>query len=984
MDRQAVLPNGAPPTPSSSTSSQPPTPSPLERERSASQRSFQSSSSYHSLNEIPLAPLPQHLAPFLLPDSPLSALEKRELFTSTFLRSASSGNSDTLEWLLSVPNSSHHSAAAAARRFSASSLSSHSRSSSIVQLQDEADLLPDHAPRKWVNVEATDDEGNTALGLCVALGHAEGVRVLVEGGASVSGGDRAGWTPLHWAVQNNDVPIAAYLANHRASPSIASHKGLTPKDLIFRGRDGLPMREVLKCAEEATESRERMSLLDEDEESEGANGDSNGEGRDSISRRSSTTSMRRGWEDIPDKVEEEAMEKEMLKRMELAKQSAVNLEVDFSVLSLDGRGANALPDEDVDEEDPTPFDWNHCLPDQMLVFTYDDLPIIFDVVITNMKPVRARKYRVTPANVIFLCGRFAHYFGGADMIEELFLSAIERIEAAVHNRPDDMANCAFWLSNCLLLLYYLRKEPNLASSTSEYQVHLCDLVNEIFVFIIRDAERRIDRILEAAILEHEALPGFEDLQFEGDWASSRFVKKLTGRGKKSISKSVSARSLFADTVSAASSNSGSPAKVPIEDANPRTITSLLSSTLFILQLYEIPPSIIVQAFSQLFYWISCEVFNRLLTQVCKVKLRALHSSDSFPFSFQKKFICRSKALQIRMNASTLEDWARLNRMPSKMVPVHFAPLNQLLQWLQCLSSESSIDGLIGTIQSLRSLNPLQLRRAVRDYRYEVDEPRISEDCAQYLLQIQKQWERLRVQKTVEEVQGSSESVRSSSPTESNISVQSDVVRMIDKVFADPNSFGHYTPPGGSEALGELLNSRYMLPFAVPSSAEMLVNTSTKDAFGPFSSPIPPTGAQDGAVTPRSVTSSPSPPASSILESVSDRLRNDSATSPAISQSSSSEGQYLPIPILPDEFFAVLDAAKAESYGQYRQEVRRVDGLGLGGDSRPLPEAPGNAWGAKNWRDDMPGDEESSEDEEEVEETPRQRAGSRFSRPRPSI
>ena len=37
-----------------------------------------------------------------------------------------------------------------------------------------------------------------------------------------------------------------------------------------------------------------------------------------------------------------------------------------------------------------------------------------------------------------------------------------------------MANCAFWLSNCILLLYYLRKEPNLAVSTAEYQIHLSD------------------------------------------------------------------------------------------------------------------------------------------------------------------------------------------------------------------------------------------------------------------------------------------------------------------------------------------------------------------------------------------------------------------------------------------------------------------------------------------------------------------------------
>lgn len=190
---------------------------------------------------------------------------------------------------------------------------------------------------------------------------------------------------------------------------------------------------------------------------------------------------------------------------------------------------------------------------------------------------------------------------------------------------------------------------------------------------------------------------------------------------------------------------------------------------------------------------------------------------------QKKYLCRSKAIQIRLNASSLEDWSRLNLLPSRMVSVHFAPLNQLLQWLQCLSSESSIDGLIGTIQSLRSLNPLQLNKAVKEYRYEVDESRMSEECSLYLAQIQKQWERVKAQKTLEELEiskalaatvaangSAADSVRSNSPTGSMISIQSDVSKMIDDVFSDPEGFGHYSPPGGAEALGELLNSRYMV------------------------------------------------------------------------------------------------------------------------------------------------------------------------------
>lgn len=190
-----------------------------------------------------------------------------------------------------------------------------------------------------------------------------------------------------------------------------------------------------------------------------------------------------------------------------------------------------------------------------------------------------------------------------------------------------MAGCAFWLSNCLLILYYLRTEPNLAEATTDYQAHFADLINEIFVFIIRDAERRIDRVLEAAILEHEPLAGFEDVAFEDEWASTRFVKKLTGRAKKNagIRNSTSAMSLFSDSGSVSSSadgvggagGPGSPGRQRSTTIGntPKDVTDLLSATLYVLQLYEIPPAIIVQAFSQLFYWLACEIFNRLLTQV---------------------------------------------------------------------------------------------------------------------------------------------------------------------------------------------------------------------------------------------------------------------------------------------------------------------------------------------------------------------------------
>lgn len=50
---------------------------------------------------------------------------------------------------------------------------------------------------------------------------------------------------------------------------------------------------------------------------------------------------------------------------------------------------------------------------------------------------------------------------------------------------------------------------------------------------------------------------------------------------------------------------------------------------------------------------------------------------------------------------------------------------------------------------MTSLTTFQMRRAVRDYKYEVNEGRMTEECTQYLAQLQKDWERHRVKIGVE-------------------------------------------------------------------------------------------------------------------------------------------------------------------------------------------------------------------------------------------
>ena len=175
------------------------------------------------------------------------------------------------------------------------------------------------------------------------------------------------------------------------------------------------------------------------------------------------------------------------------------------------------------------------------------------------------------------------------------------------------------------------------------------------MFCIRDTEQRLDKVLDASLLDHQAMPGFEDVKFESEW---RFVKAITSRAKKEMYSSSlgfsptlrpSVMGLFGSPerkpsyqgppnssspeVSSSMSRSRTPSvpnlrltlastfstPLPIqpESFSPKTVTSILSNTLYILQQYDFAghPALLVQAFSQLLYWLASELFNRILAKV---------------------------------------------------------------------------------------------------------------------------------------------------------------------------------------------------------------------------------------------------------------------------------------------------------------------------------------------------------------------------------
>ncbi|OKL63165.1 hypothetical protein UA08_01167 [Talaromyces atroroseus] len=534
-------------------------------------------------------------------------------------------------------------------------------------------LVNGHA-RKYVDVNKPDEEGTVPLIYASCFGHQEVVSALLDAGAFVDKQDRNQWSALMWAMTNRHKTIAKVLLDHGASPDIKSSSGGTALDFLQPGTD------ISQYLHDNGYDIGPVGIEDDFYDSGFSHG----------------------------RFEEEMAQNEMKRRM-MMEESALNLEVDLSSLGLDEK----IEEPDEFEDDQQEFVWDRCLNDQMFVFQDNELEKILDIIITNMTPQRSPSQKPVPANLLFLSARYAHYHASPELLAQLLLSATDKINDVVERHQWDMTILAFWISNATLLLHYLKKDPGLMESTVEFQLHLAELVNEIFILIIRDAERRMNRVLDQAMLDHETIPGLNDVTFQNEWKifKSKSKPKVEPPEKRFRPPSPKRRA----------------------QVSPRNITSLLSSTLFVLDLYDVHSIITTQIISQLLYWLGAEIFNRIM--------------------LTKKYLARTKAMQIRMNISAIEEWARSNnRQPEHYengsmtttgettvdaARKHLAPVIQLLQWLQCFSSlGDDHEALITTLLQLQQLTPNQLLQAVKSYRAEVGEKGLTKNATKFLVSLE--------------------------------------------------------------------------------------------------------------------------------------------------------------------------------------------------------------------------------------------------------
>ncbi|TFK77177.1 hypothetical protein BDN72DRAFT_830341 [Pluteus cervinus] len=687
-----------------------------------------------------------------------------------------------------------------------------SRACAFAELPLLQHLLLDPQAQVHVDLNVRDDDGIGLVSLTIHGFGAESdrdvereecVRLLVDQGADLSA-DNDGWTPLHHAALLSPPTLVSYLMTHKCSPFAVTRRNLTPLDIVT-AHSMLPGRDAVAL------------ILETAMHGEGWDG-----GRMADNRKLMGVRLSR-------------KRRQLELRHSIGK--ALNIPPRWWGNDADSSQSDLSDNEDEGEPIYTPpADYT-----TMLVFSPPELPQIFQSLITNYQP----KFRdATPANTLYLLVRFAALTCDHSWLEDLILGATDTIEETFFNNAEDITCLVFWLYNATIWLHLMQCDNSInevCEMLGSFEA-LEEAINSVFVFIIRYIERKVDQILDDTMLEYAPLGSDNgNVQFESEWSIFRPFGSIRKQPQtpaatlrngppasppspnrplspsQGISTSPRAFASLRQTFKR-SQASTTPvmnifplANLPLSPAN---LTAFLTSLNMFFTLSDINPAMTTQLWSQVMYWTSCEIFNRVITR--------------------KKYLCRSKAVQIAMNLTSIEEWIDQTGLPHG-VHLHLQPVKDLLSWLQCLSSVTEFPDLVSTIQGMKNINPLQMRRAVRDYKYEVNESKMNDECVQYLTQLQKDWERHRLKLGVEALRNAMtdrdrdrESTISSlvndgsskhSSSSNEIPPQQNIDLLFDPPEGDMNSA--WEPIHPPQVLGELLDSRYMLPLLLPSDPRKL-------------------------------------------------------------------------------------------------------------------------------------------------------------------
>jgi hypothetical protein len=390
------------------------------------------------------------------------------------------------------------------------------------------------------------------------------------------------------------------------------------------------------------------------------------------------------------------------------------------------------------------FNFSKLLKNQYIIFSDYDIPAILDLIFTLNADFNHKT--TYPAAVIYQCVRYADHMKDNDVLVENFLNlAFTKIRSNTASKTGvtsvysegDIVLQSYWLSVMNFLFYYLSRDDGFFKRHPKVLQDIITTFQSLMIELANSIKFRLNNMVDDCLLNYTSIPDITTTLYKNDW---NFFKKK--HHPKSTYEEIF-QMLYPPSVKEQ------------QKPSPIKVIQTFGALLYVLDLHSTHPLLTQQTLSIVFYWLGCTLFNRIISQ--------------------KKHLSRAKAIQIRLNISVIEDWARSNdRCPQlpdmdedllklfpytllednlesghsyslrnvafyqgdasdtkdaaffhsglySIVKIHLEPTFELLQWLQCLSGIKDEEGLTVMIGSLQKLNVAQMWKVMDRYRYEVGE-----------------------------------------------------------------------------------------------------------------------------------------------------------------------------------------------------------------------------------------------------------------------
>lgn len=429
------------------------------------------------------------------------------------------------------------------------------------------------------------------------------------------------------------------------------------------------------------------------------------------------------------------------------------------------------------------FDFDKLVKDQYFEFEDFDVPQILDLLVSL--PKKYPHITTYPAGLLFQCIRYAdHKMESPSLVDSLVHLSITRIISNLSSdlvpseeTTGDIVVQSYWFSSISFLYYYLCRDEGFFKRNPKCLQDLVNGMHSLMVELILSIHTRLMPLIEPTLLSYTTIEDVKQTMYKRDW--NIFKKKRPGKHRNADDKTKGVPFYDDEMLK----HLYPPSLKEQMKLSPMKLVQIFGALAYVLELHQIHPLLRQQFLSTAISWFSTTLFNRLMSEK------------------KKKYLSRARAIQIKLNLSSLENWIKNNdllppkpvliddfmwqRFPFTLVkdlgdidlanppirnvatykPVdtdgnnsfiydptnslfyyqslhriaqlHLAPVNQLLQWLQVATSLENEESLDETSGLLSSLTPLQLLKSMERYNYEVDEHKFKSPLKKKLAAIVK-------------------------------------------------------------------------------------------------------------------------------------------------------------------------------------------------------------------------------------------------------